>query len=126
MSHSIGYVTYQELEALFDTRVSHDPGDLLTALRLLERVEGRVCPWTLETEDLVIDKEFLSTVKKTRKRLGARSSSPIPPAEIAKAISEDIGREMSVPTALDVAERIWLDQVNEEGVTVKLKSKRNR
>lgn len=126
MSHSIGYVTYQELEALFDTRVSHKPGDLLTALRLLERVEGRVCPWTLETEDLVIDKEFLSTVKKTRKRLAARGSSPVPPAEVAEAISEDIGREMSVPTALDVAERIWLDEVTDDGVTVKLKKKKAR
>jgi hypothetical protein len=126
MSHSIGYVTYQELEALFDTRVPAQSGDLLTALRLLDRVEGRVCPWTLETEDLVIDKEFLATVKKTRKRLARRGTSPIPPAEVAKAISEDIGREMSVPTALDVAERIWLDQVNEDGVTVSLQKTRRK
>ena len=126
MSHSIGYVTYPELETLLDTRVPFEAGDLLTALRLLDRVEGRVCPWTLETEDLVIDKEFLVTVQETRKRLARDHSSPIPPAEVAKAISEDIGREMSVPTALDVAERIWLDQVTEDGVTIKLPKKKSR
>jgi hypothetical protein len=123
LSHSVGYVTYQELEALFDTRVSAEPGDLLAALRLLERVEGRVCSWTLETEGLVIDKKFLTTIKKTRKRLAASHSSPIAPTQVAEAITEDIGRYMSEPTALQVAERIWLDQVTEDGVTVSLKKK---
>lgn len=121
LSHSIGYVTYEELEALSDTRVPVQPGDLLAALRLLDRVEGRVCSWTLDFEGLVVDKEFLATIKKTRKRLSR--SSPVPPDEVARAISEDIGREMSVPTALDVARRIWRDEVTEDGVTVRLKKK---
>lgn len=116
LSHSIGYVTYEELEALFDTRVAAEDGALLAALRLLERVEGRICSWTPATDGLVIDKEFLATVKKTRKRLAAKLSSPISPNQVAEAISQDIGREMSVPTALQVAERIWLAQVTEDGV----------
>jgi hypothetical protein len=118
LSHSVGYVTYQELEALFDQRVPAKDGELLTALRLLERVEGRVCSWTLATEDLVIDKQFLDTIRETRNRLAENHSSPIPPAQVAEAITEDIGRYMSEPTALQVAERIWLDQVTEDGVVV--------
>lgn len=122
LSHSVGYVTYQELEELFDTRVASEPGDLLTALRLLERVEGRICSWTLEFDGFVVDREFLATVKETRERL-ARHSQPVSPTQVAEAITQDIGRTMSEPTALQVAQRIWLDQVTENGVTVRTQKK---
>ena len=123
LSHSVGYVTYDELEMLSDTRVPVKEGDLLAALRLLERVEGRVCPWTLATEGLVSDKTFLATICETRKRLTSQSQ-PLSPTQVAEAITEDIGRYMSEPTALHVAEYIWLDQVTEDGVTVNLQKKR--
>lgn len=122
LSHSVGYVTYEELEMLSDTRVPIEAGDLTSALRLLERVEGRVCSWTLEFEGLVLDKTFLKTVKKTRKRL-AGQPQPVPPAQVAEAISSDIERYMSEPTALQVAERIWRDQVTEHGVIIGVNKK---
>ena len=118
LSHSVGYVTYQELGALLDTRLPVEDGELLAALRLLERVEGRVCPWTLATEGLVIDKQFLDTVKKTRKRLASSQSPVVRLDQVAKEITEDIGRYMSEPTALQVAERIWLDQVTDDGASI--------
>lgn len=101
-----GAASTARLASLLDPEVPASVGDLEAALRLLERVEGKLCPWQRHGE-AIFKKDLLAHAHELRSDLKSESLLPMTLANLSARLSQALGREVSEHSTCLLVTEVW-------------------
>jgi hypothetical protein len=112
-----GIAGIAELASRLDPSVPASPHDLEAGLRLLERVEGKVCPWQ-RCGEAVFEEEVLACAFRLRAQLKSESLLPMTLEDLAARLCQALGRGLSEHSVRLLVTEAWGGRITQDAIVL--------